>query len=617
MKIPITRSLSLKTILTALSRNWILLAVLLGLAFLTKSSLAFWAATEKAINVPAGLPAYGGEEIPYFEDLKGCSSDNPADPDNCGDYWWYGLLAFIVFELIVFILIVKWIRNAILARRNKTKPRSDKRKVRRKWLTVLLKVTGVVLLQILAAGLLIIFLVVSVIQEKQASTLAEAEIGETKEKLLQAVETGETVLGDPESIKTAIEQEREMVKIAGRDFMPLSILFLRNADLNNLSYYEKVILMSKVDDEAEKNFSMDFPKPLVYFPKYKTVLVVRESLEDMAAIFPLVATHNIRLNEGIRDYVREETSPLFRLLIDAEYNEIIEGRKDQIRKRYLGTIQQIQGEIARLANFVEETGATINKIEQEKADYESRTRSWLNECYQILGESHSRCSEGKQTIQTNISEYQQTLDQLRGYVEEAKKYQTQNRAILGQWEQVLVNFENNPVKILDQGGVFLSPKDVYVKLLFDGDGGISEFSAMIHELLHFYAYRQNITLPDFLIEGITDFMAVKVRDDATLEPYEGVGYPELVNIASSLASGLGGKKLTDIYFSGSLAEFKRAFNDTYGASNYKKFMDLGDQLFYAPLNEDISRDQLLQQMLELIGGTKEIKESPNVINYTF
>jgi hypothetical protein len=51
--------------------------------------------------------------------------------------------------------------------------------------------------------------------------------------------------------------------------------------------------------------------------------------------------------------------------------------------------------------------------------------------------------------------------------------------------------------------------------------------------------------------------------------------------------------------------------------NYKKFMDLEDQLFYAPLNENISRDRLLQQMLELIGGTKEIKESPNVINYTF
>lgn len=617
MKIPTRRNFSLKFTLTGLARNWILLAVFLGLTFLTKSSLAFWSATEKTINTPAGLPAYGGEEIPYFENLKGCSSDNPADPDNCGDYWWYGLLAFIVFELIVFILIVKWIRNAILARRNKTKPKSDKRKVRRNWLAVLLKVTGVVLLQILAAGLLIIFLVVSVIQEKQASTLAEAEIGETEEKLLQAVETGETVLGDPESIKTAIEQEREMVKISGRGFMPLSILFLRNADLNNLSYYEKVILMSKIDDEAEKNFAIDFPKPLVYFPKYKTVLVVRESLEDMAAIFPLIAAHNIRLNERIRDYVREETNPLFRLLIEAEYNEVIEGREDQIRKRYLGTIQQIRSEIARLANYVEETTGTLDKMGQEKADYESRTRSWLDDCYRILGEANSRCSEGKQTIQTNISEYQQAIDEVRGYIEEAKKYQTQNRTVLGQWEQVLVNFENNPVKILDQGGVFLSPKDVYVKLLFDGDGGISEFSATVHELLHFYAYRQNITLPDFLIEGITDFMAVKVRDDATLEPYEEVGYPELVNIASSLTEKLGEDKLIDVYFSGSLAEFKRAFDDTYGASNYKKFMDLGDQLFYAPLNEDISRDQLLQQMLELIGGTKEIKESPNVINYTF
>lgn len=619
-----------KRAIVLMKDNWLLL-VAVTIAFLLQliSGFSYYLSARRTIYSPIGLSLdFGNAEIYDEADNKklsnadyGCivaSTEQRLDKDNCNRFYLFGFSGFLLTELTAILVLI----GKLGWNKKITSSLKSKRKQSLFW-KIFSRGLAVLAFQLLAILPLILIVIAEFYLAAQAENKARDELLAAFDQIIAA--PGDTrILTSPEEISSAIlktENEKHIL-FSESKLSLLAALFFRKADLHNLSYYEKVILFDEEyifinpnSESVDRKLKEQLPAPLVYFPEYQTLLVVNESLEGYSEVLPALTKHNILAQAGVRNLITKFKNPEISFLSSDDYNEIIKKKDDLIRKKYLGAIQTILTDMAKLADWMAGANDALVRLEKGKSDYESKWGSWSRECKSVLGESDNTCLEGERSLQKNLQDYQQAIDEAKRNMDEAKGYAGKLKVYLSQWNKALENFDKNPITVLDQGGIYFTPNQIYVRFTND-DSAINELSAIIHEFFHYYSDTTGNSLPLFLEEGMTELMANKVKSVTTLKDDELKAYPELTQIASILEEGLGTEKMLEVYFSKSSPKFKSAFSDAYEQKNHKRFLDLGDQLFYAPLNEEISRGELLQEISKLLGKDIKPQDGSYIINYT-
>lgn len=583
-----------KHLFAHLKHNWLFAL----LSFLTISSFSlslvfYFQATRQAIYTPAGLsiiPKENGKNDDFFDisTLNGClaSPEHQAAAEKCAKFAAFGLTGLLSIEIIAALFL--------FGKLTKVRP-----KPKRKHL--LLKLTGFSFLQLIAflPFLLMVWIDDSIIN--RANQKAVKELDGVQLRFFSPPDDDPFGLIRPSKlVAESVLSDTEKTPITIAEYSPfLSALYLRSADLNNLSYYERYSLALASSEEMDKKIRDSSSTPVAYFSRYKTLFVLQESKEVYEDVLPPIITNNLISDEDIGKYISTDSALNFSVLLSDEYNSIREKKNEEIKEEFIDTIYSIRESLVKLSQAVSYNTDTLSSLEREKTDYESRWESWPNTCKKQLGDTNDICVEGKRTIQTAIQSYQLSIDEFKQAIATGEKYTAESNKNLAQWNKALDNFNKNPIGVSGEAGVFFSPDQVYLR--FKNDGlPIEETGTAIHELLHFYSYNKTSSLPSFLNEGITEYLTLSVRDE-TVGAHEGNSYPELVEVARVLSDRLGKNQVLDFYFSKSLPLFKKSFTGVYGGGDYQKFMDLGDKLYFAPLNEEISREQLKDEMVQIIG----------------
>lgn len=130
---------------------------------------------------------------------------------------------------------------------------------------------------------------------------------------------------------------------------------------------------------------------------------------------------------------------------------------------------------------------------------------------------------------------------------------------------------------LSNGMYFYAPQQVYMRVISHQDSFVY-LSTLHHELLHHYSGIDD-TFPNFMIEGMTDFLSLRSFGLSDYEIAGGSTYSREVQVAMALMERIPQEELEKVYFGTSSATFESLFKQYFSNIDYNEFLKKGNQLF--------------------------------------
>lgn len=497
---------------------------------------------------------------------------------------WLGILGVILFALAALLLELTLVWALL-----------------RSWvwrpLSILSKIALSIIAQLLLFVPLILYLFTPDIVIVRLRSLASTEVESYHASLLNPTENSAFVT-TPEKVIEKLDSTLSPQLISG-DFTQQAVLL--RANLNDVeSFYRGGVIPTSITQISLS--------PLPYYSiatdTNKFLLSPDLPVSDLQKILTLF-TQKIWQESlpslSMTQAALAKQSPTISFLESSEYNQIQQTKLDLRKKKLQSYIAELKAAITQNNEYVAESQRALGIIETAKAEYSSRTQALLHNCREIYDESS--CVEAEIMVRRNLDEYDQELSITKENLAQAQA----NIPTLAKYrsiaEQNYANFLKYPIIPEFQVGIFEPPNTISIKYESDTAKGrevVAYYYTLLHELAHYYSDNSNYELPSFLEEGITDYLSQKVGSEFAPNTYSTDGYPEERQIAKLLSDKLGEPKLISLYLDKSPSLWSKEIDSLCGTGCYSKFIKIGQNLTFAPLDDTEYRNSLLGEALSTL-----------------
>lgn len=375
------------------------------------------------------------------------------------------------------------------------------------------------------------------------------------------------------------------------------------------TFYRSIVLTYQLSlPETQK---IKLPSKILLFGD-NTLVINKIEKNDTAKLAPILTNRMVVLE--FKDIIKSKPTPNILFLNEIDY-VVYQTREEEKIK------EELRGHIAYLNNYIKEADGIIQsnqnainsytsnrqKSQEEYDDYISRWGNWYDKCKNQSGDS-TLCEEGKTTIENSIKILEENIGMVEGNKNQAEQnlklqIQYKDEAIrdLLAVEQNYQNFIKNPITAEFQNGVFNPENRIYIRFYDKEQRSFSIYlNTLLHEYLHYYSYNPPNNLERFLDEGITDFLRVKIASKYIDRENIITSYTYEVPMIKTLTKTIPLDKLISIYIDKNSAEFKKIFVGYYSSLEYENFIVKGKNLYYASLQDTISRDRYAEEINKLL-----------------
>lgn len=376
----------------------------------------------------------------------------------------------------------------------------------------------------------------------------------------------DSYITNPTSIIEYIEKEQSPIKVLSAK-NELALKFA-NLDINNVYGSFVLPLLSQM------SYLNPLTEPAYLFPDKRNIVLVSSDIAELQDILLAITYNQLAFNEyePVRQAFATKVKPTVKYVGDAEYSEVLHKYNNQQNQKI---IDEMNDYISYNLNLLAEcTGFEISNrqnIEQDEIDYRkncvektnydncSEFRGWINEDIRIAEENILTCKDTKQVVAEQRNDLQQ-------FIQEVDK----------EGDDVLHN-----AKYDDSIGIaFLGTLDIFMRVLND-TSNYEYLHTLVHEHLHQYSDSNNLTVPQFVDEGITDYITYRTFDftDYELAQDSVTGYYRENQIVLALLEKIPESELIDFYFGEGPDDFRDVFIKYFPEVNYDEFVSKGEEVF--------------------------------------
>lgn len=373
--------------------------------------------------------------------------------------------------------------------------------------------------------------------------------------------------------------------------------------------YRSVIVPSIVYASESASVKAQIQFDVMVFPATNTLIVkaVKQTLIEQLA--PILARKLIATNYA--SFVKwKKNPPKISVLEDEKYIELIKKKEEQRKKDYQYNIQEVRSSIRDAENAIPRLQIAISATDAEYNRYESYGREWLKGCENVLSMTDKVCVEGKQTIEESLNNLRSQKGELETQTKEWTELKPKLLWSLGQWQKAYENFLKDPVTPEYQDGIFESPSSIFIKWHSKDNYFFSYYvNIVLHEYLHYENGSATGKLPQFLEEGVTDYLTTELtkklleRQSLVVQIPDYSGYAELVQIVAHLFKNLPTEDLLGAYFARQETKIKELVDKKYEIGTYDQIRSKSDQIYYTPVIDVDTKMSLVNDVKALLPET--------------
>lgn len=357
------------------------------------------------------------------------------------------------------------------------------------------------------------------------------------------------------------------------------------------TFYRAIILPSLI---YQTEIS-DLGHSAILFPNHDLFISPTISQAELAHILTALSLKMYALSPLSHNF-QTKTTPMVKFLAESEYIEL-ENKKAQLeQKRIEEYLVNVNQEIVNNNQYLTQLEADLSSVHRDKIAYENRVTPLLAECRTLY--DALECETAATTIKDTVDKYNTAIKTIESNLAIAQA----NIPLLNQAQSnakvALDKFLSFPVTPELQSGIFEPPQTILIKYT-SGLTPANYYYTLLHELAHYYSYHTKASLPIFLEEGITDYIALK-SGQPTLSTAKIDGYPDEMQIVHSLILLLGEDQVIKLYFDKSTISWANLIDSKCGKGCYKKLVSLGEQLTYTDSDNHEARDNLVASAKNLL-----------------
>ena len=346
---------------------------------------------------------------------------------------------------------------------------------------------------------------------------------------------------------------------------------------------------------------------VLLFPN-NTLIIHSVSSSVIENLVPILAS-SINKSSFSKYISKISSAPLVDLPDEAEYLSIRKQEEEKIKRVLTSQIQEAINAINSLDKYIAETEIYLKDTEVEYASYQNYSKSWLSDCSNSFGSSHSFCQDGKKTIEESLRALEENKRQAENYLEEAKNVRPSYVESIGLAKQYYQNYINQPQFPELEAGVFVPPNQIHLKYQLSENYQFSYYlSTGIHEYLHFFSYHTSgdNSLPSFIDEGITDFLTTKELDEFLKKQTSYSGYPTEIEIIKGMTKLTSEEEIIDIYFSKNEKTMRKQIEDKLIKGGYDLIKTKGNLLSSVPPHNIDEKEEIKKEIMELLSPSTSI-----------
>lgn len=400
-----------------------------------------------------------------------------------------------------------------------------------------------------------------------------------------------------ELLRTQLEKPNENYAI--NDAQEILVLLRKNdKPVQIISGYGQYNIPLKELTENPYDHSLSYYK-LLFFPTAARTLALAENTATSTVpghslnYYP--ETHQLVINDisAHRDFLRSVSIDLisklnypaldalmknrgvpteFRILADSEYSKFYVQKLLDIYQNEIKTDQVTYTHNIKVIEDCQKTKKDNDEIlAVQTAEYQ---RNCVANIY------YSDCALINDKIEDNKRVAQEATRSCQIDIQQATRY---NAEIIQDIEITKEKIrEVNTTGTLERNkaelgtGVFISPSTVYLKQ----DNLVAPvITTSVHEFLHYAVHNKNRDLPEFINEGMTDYLSWKTFGYDTYFSVAISGYYAEMQVLYSLLERIPFTEMLNIYISGSSRDFRKAFETYFPGISYDEFIKKGTDTF--------------------------------------
>lgn len=326
-------------------------------------------------------------------------------------------------------------------------------------------------------------------------------------------------------------------------------------------------------------------------------------------ILPLLAKISGGTTESKNYYVPQTESVVYTHFVKGNTDDIIiQLAYNQLRHSQYPFISRVvtSYEVPQVTylddeQYVQRVSEKVNEIhELELKEFESiiqENTHIVKECTDTERENASLIAEQEKEYRENceVNTRYSDCEQLKRGINENKVITQEGRVIceenrkilagqLAELEQDKKKINDGTIDLLEQqkyelsnGMYFPKTKNIYMRVV-EGQDSYVYLSTLLHELFHHYS-RNMADIPEFVDEGITDYLALKSFGLSDYQIAHTSGYFKEVQIVQALLEKIPEDELIAVYVAQSDTDFKGLFATYFPAVKYDEFVSKGDVIF--------------------------------------
>lgn len=384
------------------------------------------------------------------------------------------------------------------------------------------------------------------------------------------------VIKDPEEIISRIHTSRDNLDIIvgyGKYSKALESL-TKNPYLKKQSNYNLMVLPSMAMYLAnnDKGSTTD-SESLLYYPDTNR-LVVKDlnGLDTFTLRLIMEKIRSLKIVEMDKLIDKKGNPNIYKIVPDNEYSRYTIEALNNINEKTIELNNKNYTENLKVIADCDRIKSENDKLIKEQEN------EYNYKCPQ--GVYNINCANFKNVIESNKDISNKNNNFCLKEIPLAKKY---NQEIIENNDRIRKTIsEVNTAGTLQRNkselsaAIFINPSSIYIR--YDKTGRNIIYNSL-HELLHYLTYNNGRDIPEFIDEGITDYLTSKAYGYDEYQSVAISGYYAEKQIIFSLMEKIPIDEIIKAYISGSNTIFKTMFEKYFPGVSYRDFVKMGNDIF--------------------------------------
>ncbi|MBU1326837.1 hypothetical protein KKB64_00385 [Patescibacteria group bacterium] len=402
----------------------------------------------------------------------------------------------------------------------------------------------------------------------------------------------------------SVESEVPRIIDASDDFAK-DLMYARFSldNFEKKTFYEAYILRDIIDKSSMElqKWQDALPFDIVYIPSDYILAVQRVSFDMVSRVVPILAYHVVA--RGLPDVVSVKGSDYsIAVALPEDYLKIRTDQEKEQGDRLLAGIAKAKKAVSDLQNNIITNEEAVRSNDESKASSASRLSRWYDSCRRVKGEDDQYCTDERSRWEGELSKYDQANTEIQEYVNQTRLSLSRYQEVLGSWQKAYEDFRKNPRTPVYEEGVFHPPDGIIMEYSGDQKKLLHYLTIAVHELLHYYSYQKDATLPDVYNEAMTDFFAHTYLGQFSGSAPLSYAYDEEVLVLMEILKRVSMHEMRAVYISQKEEQWEGLIDSAYGPGMYKKLTGKMEMLLQFVPTDREGRESIKNEIVAMLSG---------------